>query len=98
MQISDENEQGMTYLKFNKLVRHLIVEANPSAPHTKVNALLGALWSDYKKKKSLGVISSNTPSPKNVVKAKKPKNPPKATKSTKQTVSTVLISKRKLPS
>ena len=69
----------MTYLKFNKLVRPLIVEANPSVQHTKINALLGALWSDYKKKKA----SSNVPSPKSAGKAKKQKNPPKAAKSTK---------------
>ena len=69
----------MTYLKFNKLVRPLIVEANPSVQHTKINALLGALWSDYKKKKA----SSNVPIPKSAGKAKKQKNPPKAAKSTK---------------
>ena len=37
VKLSEENEQGLTYLKFTKLVRHLIVEANPSAAHTKIN-------------------------------------------------------------
>lgn len=83
VKISEENEQGMTYLKFSKLVRHLIVEANQSVPHTKINALLGALWSDYKKKKSVSGMSCNTPSPKSAGKAKKRNNPPKAAKSTK---------------
>lgn len=73
----------MNYLKFNKLVRPVIVEANPSVPHTKINALLGALWSDYKKKKGVGGMSSNTASPKSTGRAKKQKNPPKAAKSAK---------------
>ncbi|XP_073253079.1 chromodomain-helicase-DNA-binding protein 4-like isoform X6 [Porites lutea] len=84
VKLSEENEQGLTYLKFTKLVRHLIVEANPSAAHTKINALLGALWSDYKKKKGTGAVTPNVPSPKSSAgKAKKQKNPPKASKSTK---------------
>ena len=37
VKLSEENEQGLTYLKFTKLVRHLIVEAKPSAAHTKIN-------------------------------------------------------------
>lgn len=83
VKISEENEQGMTYLKFSKLVRHLIVEANPSSAHTKINALLGALWYDYKKKKSLGVASSNSASVKGGSKGKKQKTTPKAVKPTK---------------
>lgn len=87
VKLSEENEQGLTYLKFTKLVRHLIVEANPSAAHTKINALLGALWSDYKKKKGTGAVTPNVPSPKSSGgKAKKQKNPPKASKSTKSQV------------
>lgn len=87
VKLSEENEQGLTYLKFTKLVRHMIVEANPSAAHTKINALLGALWSDYKKKKGTGVVTPNVPSPKSSAgKAKKQKNPPKASKSTKSQV------------
>lgn len=83
VKISEENEQGMTYLKFSKLVRYLIVEANPSSAHTKINALLGALWSDYKRKKSLGAASSNPTSLKGAGKGKKQKTTPKAAKSTK---------------
>ena len=87
VKLSEENEQGLTYLKFTKVVRHLIVEANPSAAHTKINALLGALWSDYKKKKGTGAVTPNVPSPKSSGgKAKKQKNPPKASKSTKSQV------------
>ena len=79
-----QNEQGLTYFKFTQLVRHLIAEANPSAAHTKINALLGALWSDYKKKKGTGAVTPNVPSPKSSAgEAKKQKNPPKASKSTK---------------
>lgn len=87
VKLSEENEQGLTYLKFTKLVRHLIVEANPSAAHTKINALLGALWSDYKKKKGTGAVTPNVPSPKSSGgKAKKQKNPAKTSKSTKSQV------------
>lgn len=85
--LSDENEQGMTYLKFNKLIRPLIVEANPGTAHTKVNSLLGAIWSDYKRKKGKDTGSSNTPSPKAASKAKKQKNTSKSTKTSKQPVS-----------
>lgn len=86
--LSEENEQGMTYLKFNKLVRPLIVEANPGTAHTKINSLLGALWSDYKRKKGKDTpSSSHTPSPKAASKAKKQKNTSKSTKPTKQPVS-----------
>ncbi|XP_068699252.1 chromodomain-helicase-DNA-binding protein 4-like isoform X3 [Montipora foliosa] len=89
--ITEENEQGMTYLKFSKLVRYLIVEANPSVAHTKINALLGALWNDYKKKKSLGSASSNTSSVKTGGKGKKQKITSKVAKSakTKETVDLV---------
>ena len=83
VKISEENEQGMNYLKFSKLVRYLIVEANPSSAHTKINALLGALWFDYKKKKSFGAASSNSASVKGASKGKKQKTTPKAVKSTK---------------
>lgn len=41
----------MSYVKFGKLVRPNILEANPGAVHTKINALLGALWGDYKKQR-----------------------------------------------
>ncbi|XP_078374198.1 chromodomain-helicase-DNA-binding protein 4-like isoform X2 [Oculina patagonica] len=83
--LSEENEQGMTYLKFNKLVRPLIVEANPGTAHTKINSLLGALWSDYKRKKGKDTpSSSHTPSPKAASKAKKQKNSSKSTKPSKQ--------------
>ena len=53
-----------------------------------MNELLGALWSDYKKKKRTGAVTSpNVPSPKSSGgKAKKQKNPPKASKSTKSQV------------
>lgn len=85
--LSEENEQGMTYLKFNKLIRPLIVEANPGTAHTKVNSLLGAIWSDYKRKKGKDTSSSNTPSPKAASKAKKQKNTSKSTKASKQPVS-----------
>ena len=85
--LSEENEQGLTYLKFNKLIRPLIVEANPGTAHTKVNSLLGAIWSDYKRKKGKDTSSSNTPSPKAASKAKKQKNTSKSTKAPKQTVS-----------
>ena len=51
-------------MKFTQLVRHLIAEANPSAAHTRINTLLGALWSDYKKKKGTGAVTPNVPSPK----------------------------------
>ena len=88
VKITEENEQGMTYLKFSKLVRYLIVEANPSVAHTKINALLGALWNDYKKKKSLGSASSNTSSVKTGGKGKKQKITAKVAKSAK-TVSTL---------
>ena len=64
VKLSEENEQGLTYLKFTKVVRHLIVEANPSAAHTKINMHLGALWSDYKKKKGTGAVTPSVPSPK----------------------------------
>lgn len=77
----------MTYLKFNKLIRPLIVEANPGTAHTKVNSLLGAIWSDYKRKKGKDTSSSNTPSPKAPSKAKKQKNTSKSTKAAKQPVS-----------
>ena len=87
MNLSEENEQGMTYLKFNKLVRPLIVEANPGTAHTKVNSLLGAIWSDYKRKKGKDTSSSNTPSPKAASKAKKQKNTSKSSKAPKQPVS-----------
>ena len=80
MKISEENEQGMTYLKFSMLVRYLIVEANPSSAHTKINALLRALWSDYKRKKSLAAASSNSASVKGGNKGKKQKTMPKAVK------------------
>ena len=74
-------------MKFTQLVRHLIAEANPSAAHTRINTLLGALWSDYKKKKGTGAVTPNVPSPKSSGgKAKKQKNPPKASKSTKSQV------------
>ena len=80
MKISEENEQGMTYLKFSKLVRYQIVVANPSSAHTKINVLLRALWSDYKRKKSLGAASSNSASVKGGSKGKKQKTMPKAVK------------------
>ena len=86
MNLSEENEQGMTYLKFNKLIRPLIVEANPGTAHTKVNSLLGAIWSDYKRKKGKDTSSSNTPSPKAAIKAKKQKNTSKSAKPSKQPV------------
>ena len=74
-------------MKFTQLDRHLIAEANPSAAHTRINTLLGALWSDYKKKKSTGAVTPNVPSPKSSAgKAQKEKNPPKASKSTKSQV------------
>ena len=75
-------------MKFTQLVRHLIAEANPSAAHTRINTLLGALWSDYKKKKGTGEpVTPNVPSPKSSAgKAQKQKNPPKASKSTKSQV------------
>lgn len=86
--ISEENEQGMTYLKFNKLVRPLIVSSNPGVAHTKVNSLLGAIWSDYKRKKGKDTSTSTfTPSPKAAGKAKKQKNSSKSAKSSKQVVS-----------
>jgi len=63
------------------------VEANPSAAHTKISALLGALWSDFKKKKGTGVVTPHVPSPKSSAgKAKKQKNPPKTSKFTKSQV------------
>ena len=74
-------------MKFVQLVRHLIAEANPSAAHTRINALLGALWSDYKQKKGTGAVTPNVPSSKSSAgKAKKQKNPPKASKSTESQV------------
>ena len=87
MNLSEEDEQGMTYLKFNKLIRPLIVEANPGVAHTKVNSLLGAIWSDYKKKKGMNVNSSSTASPKGATKAKKQKTVPKSSKPAKRVVS-----------
>ena len=54
IKFSNEEEAGMSYLKFGKLVRPNIAEANPGIAHTKINALLGALWSDYKKQKEQG--------------------------------------------
>lgn len=90
--LSEENEQGMTYLKFNKLIRPLIVEANPGTAHTKVNSLLGAIWSDYKRKKGKDTSSSNTPSPKAAGKAKKQKNTSKSTKASKQSKEIVELS------
>ncbi|XP_029187317.2 chromodomain-helicase-DNA-binding protein 4-like isoform X5 [Acropora millepora] len=92
VKISEENEQGLTYLKFSKLVRHLIVDANPSSAHTKINALLGALWYDYKKKKSVGVASSNSASVKGGNKGKKQKTTPKAVKSTKPKEAVEIVS------
>ncbi|KAK2557310.1 Chromodomain-helicase-DNA-binding protein 3 [Acropora cervicornis] len=92
VKISEENEQGMSYLKFSKLVRYLIVEANPSSAHTKINALLGALWSDYKRKKSLGAASSNSASVKGGSKGKKQKTMPKAVKSTKPKEAVEIVS------
>jgi hypothetical protein len=53
-QLTKEDEEGMTYLKFTKLVRHSIAKANPGAEHTKINALLGAMWQDYKISKDPG--------------------------------------------
>ena len=44
-------------LEVYQLVRHLIVKANLSAARTKISALLGALWSDYKKKKGTGSVT-----------------------------------------
>ncbi|RMX45752.1 hypothetical protein pdam_00004176 [Pocillopora damicornis] len=82
--LSEEDEQGMTYLKFNKLIRPLIVEANPGTAHTKVNSLLGAIWSDYKRKKGMNLHSSSTASPKGGSKAKKQKTTRKSTKPAKR--------------
>lgn len=90
--LSEEDEQGMTYLKFNKLIRPLIVEANPGTAHTKVNSLLGAIWSDYKRKKGMNLHSSSTASPKGGSKAKKQKTTRKSTKPAKQAVSIEYLS------
>lgn len=49
--LSKEEEEGITYLKFTKLIRQSIAKANPGAEHTKINALLGAMWQDYKQSK-----------------------------------------------
>ena len=58
-----------------------------SSSHKNQYALLGALWSDYKKKKGTGAVTPNVPSPKSSGgKAKKQKNPAKASKSTKSQV------------
>ena len=63
------------------------MEANLSAARTKISALLGALWSDYKKKKGTGAVTPNVPSPKSSAgEAKKQKNPPKTSKFTKSQV------------
>ena len=63
------------------------MEANPGVAHTKINALLGAIWSDYKKQmgtentRATGVTGA---------KAKRRKTPPKSGKAVKQSVSSVL--------
>ncbi|PFX26138.1 chromodomain-helicase-DNA-binding protein 4-like isoform X3 [Stylophora pistillata] len=90
--LSEEDEQGMTYLKFNKLIRPLIVEANPGTAHTKVNSLLGAIWSDYKRKKGMNLNSSSTASPKGGSKAKKQKTTRKSTKPAKRAKEVVDVS------
>ena len=51
VKLREEDKEGLTYLKFMKLIRPSVTGANPGSAHTKVNALLGALWKDYKKQR-----------------------------------------------
>ena len=62
--LSEEDKEGLTYLKFTRLVRPDIAEANPGTAHTKINALLGALWKDYKKQKEAEGSSGRRKTPK----------------------------------
>lgn len=46
--IPPEEETEMTYKKFLRLVHKQITAANAGFPNTKIIALVGAAWKDYK--------------------------------------------------
>lgn len=61
----------MIYLKFNKLIRFLIVEVNFGIAYIKVNLFFGVIWSDYKRKKGKDISFLNILSFKVFSKVKK---------------------------
>lgn len=48
MNIPDELLSGITYKKFNKIVRVQVSEANPKISGLHVTALVGAKWREFK--------------------------------------------------
>lgn len=58
--VPKEEEATMTYLKYAKIIRPDLVKANQGIEPSKVNALIGAMWQDYKVIKELNNPSSST--------------------------------------
>lgn len=46
--ISSEDEVGLNYKKFVRLVHKQITSRNPGYPNSKINTVLGAAWKDFK--------------------------------------------------
>ena len=46
--IQPEDEPGLTYKKFVRLVHKQVTSCNPGYPNSKINAVIGAAWKDLK--------------------------------------------------
>ncbi|XP_048580667.1 chromodomain-helicase-DNA-binding protein 4 isoform X2 [Nematostella vectensis] len=70
-QLSKEDEEGVTYVKFTKAMRPAVASANPGVAHTRINALLGAMWQDFKTAQGPSSPASRSSSKKSSAKKKK---------------------------